>query len=166
MLTCFLPESWIELSYLKRGHFRLAAPRNIAVSLKLPSSWHTCFLCEQGSTSDRCCLAWSVCLLAGSLVLCFPALSQRPAPGETHPVGDLVCPGEDHVCGGDTAARRVRESLVWWNQCRCKFGGDRNMASFLVAFGETHPHLSRSPWFHRHTLPLTCCRIVLFSLFS
>lgn len=166
MLTCFLPESCIELSSLKLGHFRLAAPRNIAVSLKLPSSRHTCFLCEQGSTSDRCYLAWSVCLLAGSLVLFFPALSQRPAPGETHPVGDLASPGEDRVCGGDAAARCVRESLVWWNQCLCKFGGDSNMASFLVAFEETYPHLSRSPWFHRHTLHLTYSRIVFFSLFS
>lgn len=80
MLTFFISESWIKLSYLKLGHFRLEALRNIVLSQELASSWPTCFLCERGSTSDSCYLARSVCLLVGSSVLPFPSPPPSPCP--------------------------------------------------------------------------------------
>lgn len=48
MLTSSASECWIKQSYLKLGLFRLAAPLDIPGSQKLPSSCHTCFVCEQG----------------------------------------------------------------------------------------------------------------------
>lgn len=69
-------EFWIKLSYLELGQFRLEAPPHSPVSQKLPGSCHTCFICEQGSPSDRCYLAWSVWLLVCSLVPLSPPLSQ------------------------------------------------------------------------------------------
>lgn len=108
MFTLSPLKVWIHWSCLKLN-LRLKASLDIAVSRKWLSLCHTHFLCHQGFISDRCSLAWSACLLVGSLS---PLL---PIPRDTCPVVTLSSPGALIWCGG--------ESVVWWPWGLGKFGG-------------------------------------------
>lgn len=49
------------------------APWDVPTSQKLSNVCHTCVVYNLGSTSDRCCLSWSMSLSLSSLVPFFPA---------------------------------------------------------------------------------------------
>lgn len=79
-LNCLLTRNWVILGEKHLWTF-------IPVSQKLPSACHSCFICEQGSLSDRCCLVWAMCLLS---VPWYLSPLPGPVPRETQVILPLL----------------------------------------------------------------------------
>ena len=67
-----------------------------------------------------------MCLLAAPWYL-----SPSPILSQGRLSSDPATPGEDHMCGRCALTWGVRASVVWWNWCLCKFGGDWSRALSL-----------------------------------